>query len=86
MTDCLWYRVDDGMTEEMDGMVADFAMQWNECTLAALDRTTREVKRLSESVLKVNDRQTCLESVVFSLRAGVSGVHCYLDSSNDTRT
>ena len=37
-------------------------------------------------VPKVNDRQTCFESVVLSLRVGVSGVLCHLDSSNDTTT
>ena len=40
-------------------MTAHFAMQLKEVTMATLDRTTREVKRLSESVPKVNDRQTC---------------------------
>ena len=45
-------RVDDGLYEEIDGMAADFAMRLNEGTLAVLDRTTREVKRLSESVPK----------------------------------
>ena len=77
-------RVDDGLDVEIDRMAADFAMRWKEVTLAALDRTTREVKRLSELVPKVNDRQTCFESVVLSLRVGVSGVLCHLDSSNDT--
>ena len=48
------------------------------------DRTTRKVKRLTEFVTKVNDRQTCFESVVLSLRVGVSGVLCHLYSSNDT--
>ena len=33
---------------------------------------------------KVNDQQTCFESVVLSVRVGVSGVLCHLDSSNDT--
>ena len=41
------------MDEEIDGMVADFVM-----------RLTREVKQLSESVRKVNDWQTCFESVL----------------------
>ena len=64
-------RADDGLDEEIDGMAADFAMRLKEGTLAALDRTTREVKRLSESVSKVNDRQTCFESVVLSVRVDV---------------
>ena len=45
-------------------MAADLAMWMKEVTLAALDRITREVKRLLESVQKVNDRQTCFESVL----------------------
>ena len=77
-------RVDNGICEEIDRMAADFAMRWKEITLAALDRTTREVKRLSQLVPKVNDQPTCFESVVVSLRVGVSGVLCHLDSSNDT--
>ena len=48
--------VDDGLGEEIDGMAADFAIWRKEINLAALDRITREVKRLSESVRKVNDR------------------------------
>ena len=75
-------RVDYGLDGEIDGMASDFAMRLN--TLAELDRTTREVKWLSESVPKVNDRQTCIEAVVLSVRVGVSGVLCHLDSSNDT--
>ena len=43
--------------------------------------TTGEVKRLSEPVPKVNGRQTCFESVVLSVRVGVSGVLCHMDSS-----
>ena len=38
-------RVDDGLDERIDGMAADFAMRLKEVTLAALDRTTREVKQ-----------------------------------------
>ena len=57
-------RVDDGLDEEIDGMAADFTMRLKEVTLAALDRITGEVKQLSESVQKVNDRQTCYESVL----------------------
>ena len=60
-------------------MAADFAMQLKEVTLAVLDRTTREGKQLSESVPKVNDRQTCLKSMVLSVRVGVSAVLCFLD-------
>ena len=48
-------RVDDGLDEEIDGMAADFVMRLKEGSLASLDRTTREVKRLSESMPKVND-------------------------------
>ena len=59
-------RVDDRLDEEIDGMAADFAMGLKKVTLAALDRTTREVKRLSESVPNVNDRQTGFEYVVLS--------------------
>ena len=77
-------RVDDDLDDEIYGIGADIAMRLKEGTLAALDRTTREVKRLSESVPKVNDRQTCFESVVLSVRVGVSGVFCHMDSSNDT--
>ena len=77
-------RVDDGLDEEIDGIAAEFAMRLKEGTLAELERTTREVKRLSESVPKVNVWQTCFESVVLSVRVGVSGVLCHLDSSNDT--
>ena len=40
-------KVDDGRDGEIDGM-------------AALDRITREVKRLSKSVQKINDRQPAL--------------------------
>ena len=78
-------RVDDDLDEDIDGM-ADFAMRLKEGTLAALDMTTRTVKRPSDSVPKVNDRPTCFESVVVSLsvRVGVSGVLCHLDSSNYT--
>ena len=77
-------RVDDDLDEDIDGMTTDFAMRLKKGTLAALDRTTREVKRLSESVPNVNDWQTCFEYVVFSVRVGVSGVRCHLDSYNDT--
>ena len=76
-------RVDDGLDEEIDEMAPDFAMRLKEGTLAALDRTTREVKRLSESVPNVNDWQTCFESVVLSAMVGMYGVLCHLDSSND---
>ena len=41
-------------------------MRLYDVTLAALDRTTMEVKRISELVPKLNDWQTCLESVVLS--------------------
>ena len=77
-------RVDDGLDEEIDRMAADFAMRWKEVTLAALDRTTREVKRLSELVPKVNDRQTCFESVVLLLRVGVSAVLCHPFSQEES--
>ena len=53
-------KVDDGLDEEIDGMAADFAMRTKEVTLAALDSITRDVKRLSESVQKVNDPQPAL--------------------------
>ena len=43
-------RVDDCLDEEINKM---------EVTLAALDWITLEVKRLSESMRKVNDRKTC---------------------------
>ena len=49
-------------------------MEWllilrlKEVTLAALYRTTREVKWLLESVTKVHDQQTSFESVVLSVR------------------
>ena len=59
----LVYIVDDGPDEEIDGIDADFAMRLKEVTMATLDRA-REVKQLSESVQKVNDRQTCFESVL----------------------
>ena len=65
-------------------MADGFAMRLKEGTLAALERTTREVNRLSESVPKENDRQTGLEYVVLSVMVGVSGVLCHLDPSNDT--
>ena len=58
--------VDNGLGEEIDGMAAVFAMRLKEVTLAALDRITREVKPLSESVRIVNDRQTCFEYVLKS--------------------
>ena len=51
--------VGDGLDEEIDGMAADFAMRLKEVTLAALDRIMRVLKRLSELVRTVNDRQTC---------------------------
>ena len=51
-------RIDDGLDEEIDGIAADFAMQMKELTLAAFDRITKEVKRLSELMRKVNDWQT----------------------------
>ena len=35
-----------------------------EVTLAALDRITKEMERLSESVQKVNERQAHFESVL----------------------
>ena len=57
-------RVDDCLDEEIGGMSAYFTMQLKGVTLAALDRITREVNRSSESVLNVNDRQTCFESVL----------------------
>ena len=57
-------RTADGMDEEIDRMAADFAMRLKGDTPAALARITREVKRLSKSVTKVNDRQTCFELVV----------------------
>ena len=47
--------------QEINGMDTDFAMQMEEVTLAALDRITREVKRLSELVQTVNYRQTCFD-------------------------
>ena len=75
--------VDDGLDKEIDGIPADFAMRLKEVTLTALDSTAREVKRLSESVPKVNDRKTCFEYVMLSVRLGVSGVFCHMDSSND---
>ena len=37
-----------------DGMAADFAIRLKGGTLAALDKTTREVKRLTKSVPNVN--------------------------------
>ena len=43
---------------------ADFARQMKEVTLAALDRITKEVQRLSESVQKVNERQAHFKSVL----------------------
>ena len=42
-------------------MAADFAMRMKEVTLGVLDRISMDVKRLSESVRHVNDRQTCFE-------------------------
>ena len=57
----------DGLDEVTDGMAADIAMRFKEVTLIALDRTTREVKRLSESVPKVDEQQTCFE---FGLKLG----------------
>ena len=39
-------------------MAADFAMRLMKLNLAALDRIIGEMERLSESVPKVNDRQT----------------------------
>ena len=53
-----------GLDNEIDGMAADFAMWMKEVTVAVLDRIMREVKQLSESVRKVNDQQTCFESVL----------------------
>ena len=67
-------RVDDGLDGEIDGMADDFAMRLKEGTLAALDRTRRDVKRLSDSMPKVNYWQPCFESVVLSVRVGVSEV------------
>ena len=77
-------RVDDRLDEEIDGIVVDFAMRLMKVTLAALDRTPRDEKRLLDSVQKVNDPQTCVESVVFTVRVGVSGVLCHLYSSYNT--
>ena len=77
-------RVDYCLEDEIDGMAAYFAMRLKEVTLVTFDRTTREVKRLSESVPKVNDRQICFESVVLSVRVCVSGVLCHLNSSTDS--
>ena len=57
-------RVDDGLDEEIDGMAADCAIRMKEVIQAALDRSTREVKRLSESVRMVNDWQKCFEAVL----------------------
>ena len=54
----------DDLDEEIDGMAAYIAMRLKEDTLAELDMSTREVKRLTESVSKVNDRQICFESVL----------------------
>ena len=65
-------------------MAVDFTMRLKEVTMAALDRTTREVKGLLESVPKVNARQTCFESVVLSVKVGMSGMLCHVESSNDT--
>ena len=64
---------------DIDGIAADFAMRLKEVTQAALDRTTREVKRLSELAPKMNYQQTCFESVALSVRVGGSE-----ESSNDT--
>ena len=57
-------RVNDNNEEDLDGLAADFARQMKEVTLAALDRITKEVERLSESVQKVNERQAHFESVL----------------------
>ena len=48
----------DGLDEEIGGMTADFAMRLKKVILAALDRMTREVKRLTESVRKVDALHT----------------------------
>ena len=53
-------RVNDNNEENLRGLAADFARQMKEVTLAALDRITKKMERLSESVLKVNERQTHL--------------------------
>ena len=50
-------RVNDNNEEGLDGLAADFARHMKEVTLAALDRITKEMKRLSESVQKVNDNK-----------------------------
>ena len=57
-------RVNDNNEEDLDGLAADFARQMKEVTLAALDRITKEMERLSESVQKVNERQAHFESVL----------------------
>ena len=57
-------RVNDNNEDDLDGLAADFAMQMKEATLAALDRITKEMERLSESVQKVNKRQAYFESVL----------------------
>ena len=49
-------RVDDGLDEEIHGIAADLAMRTKEVTLALLDRITKNVVQLSESVRKVNDQ------------------------------
>ena len=50
-------RVNDNNEKDLDGLAADFVRQMKEVTLAALDRITKEMERLSESVQKVNERQ-----------------------------
>ena len=57
-------RVNDNNEKDLDGLAADFARQMKEVTLAALDRITKEMERLSESVQKVNERQPHFESAL----------------------
>ena len=57
-------RVNANNEEDLDGLAADFARQMKEVTLAALDRITKEMERLSESVQKVNECQAHFESVM----------------------
>ena len=45
-------------------MAADCAMRLKDVNMVALDRITKEMKWLSESVRKMNDRQPCFESVL----------------------
>ena len=57
-------RVNDNNEEDLDGLAAVFARQMKEVTLAALDRITKEMERLSESVQRVNEHQAHFESVL----------------------